>query len=74
MSETPVDEANVISTRLAPVITAAAERIHYAEARRANYSVMAGALIAAGIAIFTFAFGTTDMQWMRFGPGAQDTY
>lgn len=67
MPETPKDQANVISSRLAPVIAAAAERIHYAEARRANYSVMAGALIAAGIAIFTFALGTIDTQWMRFG-------
>ena len=67
MSETPIPQANVISTRLWPVIAAAAERIHYAEARRTNYSVMAGALIAAGIVIFTFAFGTIYMQWMRFG-------
>lgn len=67
MSEIPKSQDEVISTRIAPVISAAAERIHYAEARRANYSVMAGALIAAGIAIFTFAFGTNEMQWMRFG-------
>ncbi len=66
MPETPKEQADVISSRLAPVIAAAAERIHYAEARRANYSVMAGALIAAGITIFTFALGTIGAQWMRF--------
>lgn len=70
MSEPPLNQANVISTRLMPVIAAAADRIHYAEARRANYSVMAGALIAAGITILTFAFGAFGMQWMRIGAAA----
>lgn len=70
MNEPPSNRANVISTRLAPVIAATAERIHYAEARRANYSVMAGALIAAGITILTFAFGTIDILWMRGGAAA----
>lgn len=46
MSEVPKQQADVISRRLMPVIEAAAERIHYAEARRANYTIMAGALIA----------------------------
>ena len=39
---------------LAEVISAAAERIHYAEGRRTNFTVVAGALLAGGVAILTF--------------------
>ncbi len=67
MNETPRPQEEVIATRLAAVIAATAERIHYAEARRANYSVMAGAIIAAGIAVFTFSLGAIDVQWMYYG-------
>jgi hypothetical protein len=60
MSSEPPSESAKISERLGPVIAAAAERIHYAEARRSNYTTMGGALIAAGIAILTFALGAID--------------
>lgn len=49
-----------LAERIAPVLEAVAERIHYAEARRANYSVMAGALFAAGVTILTLASGAMD--------------
>lgn len=39
---------------LSEVIAAVAERIHYAEGRRTNFSVVAGALLAGGVAILTF--------------------
>jgi hypothetical protein len=39
---------------LSEVIAAAAERIHYAEGRRTNFTVVAGALLAGGVAILTF--------------------
>lgn len=39
---------------LSEVISAAAERIHYAEGRRTNFTVVAGALLAGGVAILTF--------------------
>lgn len=54
-----------IAERIAPVLEAVAERIHYAEARRANYSVMAGALFAAGVTILTLAFGAIDVLILR---------
>lgn len=58
-------EAVRVSDRLAPVMAAAAERIHYAEGRRANFTVMAGALIAAGIAVLTFSSGALTQLWMQ---------
>ncbi|MFL6728205.1 MAG: hypothetical protein ACJ8FS_17070 [Sphingomicrobium sp.] len=39
---------------LSEVIAAVAERIHYAEGRRTNFTVVAGALLAGGVAILTF--------------------
>jgi hypothetical protein len=39
---------------LSEIISAAAERIHYAEGRRTNFTVVAGALLAGGVAILTF--------------------
>lgn len=59
-------EAVRVSDRLAPVLAAAAERIHYAEGRRANFTVMAGALIAAGIAVLTFSSGALAHLWMQW--------
>lgn len=59
-------EAVRVSDRLAPVLAAAAERIHYAEGRRANFTVMAGALIAAGIAVLTFSAGALAHLWMQW--------
>ncbi|MCT7376807.1 hypothetical protein [Chelativorans salis] len=35
-------------------MAAVAERIHYAEGRRTNFTVVAGALLAGGIAVLTF--------------------
>jgi hypothetical protein len=58
-------EAVRVSDRLAPVLAAAAERIHYAEGRRANFTVMAGALIAAGIAVLTLSSGALAHLWMQ---------
>ncbi len=55
-----------ISARLEPVLSAVAERIHYAEGRRTNYSVMAAAFIAAGLTILTFAVGVLDHLWLRY--------
>jgi hypothetical protein len=39
---------------LANVLPAVAERIHYAEGRRTNFTVVAGALFAGGVAVLTF--------------------
>ncbi|MEI9416740.1 hypothetical protein [Mesorhizobium sp. Cs1321R2N1] len=39
---------------LSEVISAVAERIHYAEGRRTNFTVVAGAMLAGGIAVLTF--------------------
>ncbi len=55
-----------ISARLEPVLAAVAERIHYAEGRRTNYSVMAAAFIAAALTILTFAVGVLDPLWLRY--------
>jgi hypothetical protein len=55
-----------ISDRIAPVLEAAAERIHYAEGRRANYVTMGGALLAAAITIFPFAWSAIDLLVLRW--------
>ena len=39
---------------LSEVISAVADRIHYAEGRRTNFTVVAGALLAGGVAVLTF--------------------
>lgn len=36
------------------MISAVADRIHYAEARRTNFTVLAGVLVAGGVALLTF--------------------
>jgi hypothetical protein len=61
-----MQDARTISERLAPVIEAAAERIHYAESRRTNYSTMGGVLVAAAITIFTFAWSSIDWLTLRW--------
>ena len=45
---------------------AVVERIHYAEGRRTNFSVIAGALIAGGIALLTFSLGNVDSSIAKF--------
>jgi hypothetical protein len=55
-----------ISDSIAPVIAAAAERIHYAESRRVNYTVMALALIAGGTSILVFALGSLGEMWLKY--------
>lgn len=55
-----------VAERIKPVMDAVTERIHYAETRRTNYSVMAGVLVAAGITILTFALGAIDSTIVRF--------
>lgn len=52
MSGTPSPAHEAVP--LAEVISATAERIHYAEGRRTNFTVVAGALLAGGVAILTF--------------------
>lgn len=52
MTEAP--SSNQQAVPLPEVIAAAAERIHYAEGRRTNFTVVAGALLAGGVAILTF--------------------
>lgn len=58
-------DAAAIATRIEAVISAAAERIHYAEGRRTNYATMGGVLIAAGVAMFTFAWGAIEQVVLR---------
>jgi hypothetical protein len=48
------------------VMDAVVERIHYAEGRRTNFSVIAGALIAGGIALLTFSLGNVDSSIAKF--------
>ena len=48
------------------VMEAVVERIHYAEGRRTNFSVIAGALIAGGIALLTFSLGNVDSSIAKF--------
>lgn len=55
-----------IAERIRPVMEAVTERIHYAEGRRTNYSVMAGVLVAGGITILTFALGAIESLIVRF--------
>jgi hypothetical protein len=55
-----------ISDSIAPVIAAVAERIHYAESRRVNYTVMALALIAGGTSILVFALGSLGEMWLKY--------
>ncbi len=61
----PVLDKNV-SEQLAPIITAVADRIHYAEGRRTNYTVMAVALIAGGISVLVFALGSIGQLWLKY--------
>jgi len=56
----------IISERIAPVIEAAAERIHYAEGRRQNFVTIGGVLLAAAVAIFTFAWSAIDLLIIRY--------
>jgi hypothetical protein len=56
----------IVSENISPVISAVAERIHYAEGRRANYTVMALALIAGGTSILVFAFGSIGQMWLKY--------
>jgi hypothetical protein len=48
------------------VMDAVVERIHYAEGRRTSFSVIAGALIAGGIALLTFSLGNVDSSIAKF--------
>lgn len=45
---------------------AVAERIHYAEARRATYSVIAGVMVAGGLALLTLALGAIDSLAVKY--------
>lgn len=42
---------------ISAILPAVAERIHYAEGRRTNFTVVAGALLAGGVAVLTFIPG-----------------
>jgi hypothetical protein len=68
MASSPVHSSpeHDVAERIRPVMDAVTERIHYAETRRTNYSVMAGVLVAAGITILTFALGAIDSTLVRF--------
>jgi hypothetical protein len=63
----PKEAEDLLAERLQPILEAVAARIHYAEARRTNYSVLAGVFVAAGIAILTFSFGAIDTLVIRYG-------
>lgn len=68
MARAPIKSSSnsEVAERIKPVMDAVTERIHYAESRRTNYSVMAGVLVAAGITILTFALGAIDSTIIRF--------
>jgi hypothetical protein len=51
---------------LAPIMSAASERIHYAEGRRTNFSVIAAGLVAGGIAMLTFSLGNIELAVIRY--------
>src|SRR5882672_3995123 len=47
-------ERDALADQLRELIPAVAERIHYAEGRRGNYTLIAAALIPAGVALLAF--------------------
>ena len=55
-----------IQEEIRPVLSAVAERIHYAESRRATFSVIAGVMIAGGLALLTLALGTIDLSIIKY--------
>ncbi len=59
-----------IQAEVAPVIQAVAERIHYAEGRRTNFTILAGGLIAAGVALLTFALSNAESHLARWTTAA----
>lgn len=63
---TQVVDDNHLASKIAPVLQAVADRIHYAETRRVNYTVMAGALIAGAITILVFASGSIEQLWLKY--------
>jgi hypothetical protein len=53
----PTDQQDASgAATLTDVINAAAERIHYAEGRRTNFTIAASVLIAGGVALFTSVY------------------
>jgi hypothetical protein len=64
-------EVNAAAT-LTDVINAVSERIHYAEGRRTNITIVAGVLIAGGIALFTSAYdkAVTMTAWLALAAGS----
>lgn len=66
VSRNPSVFNKVTSEAVVPVIEAAAERIHYAEGRRTNYTVMAVALVAGGISVLVFALGSIGEMWLKY--------
>jgi hypothetical protein len=66
MTDENRSSSQIVADRLVSVLSAAADRIHYAEGRRSTYVTMAGVLIATSIAIFTFAWGTIEQEILRW--------
>lgn len=60
------DERAALDGATQPILDAVAERIHYAESRRASFSVIAGVMIAGGLALLTLAVGTLDSATIKY--------
>lgn len=60
-------EMSAVREQIQQVMPAVTERIHYAEGRRSNFSAIAGAMLAGGIALVTVAIGHMDSMATRFG-------
>jgi hypothetical protein len=59
-------QREAIKKDIMEVIAAVSERIHYAESRRTNFSVIAGVLVAGGVALITFALGNIDSMLVKY--------
>jgi hypothetical protein len=60
------DERAALDRETHPILDAVAERIHYAESRRASFSVIAGVMIAGGLALLTLAVGTLESATIKY--------
>lgn len=61
----PTDRVTELREEFQHLISTIADRIHYAEARRSGFSVIASALIAAAVAIFPFIATQVDDQRLQ---------
>ncbi len=61
------DEKKCLQDSLPSVLSATADRIHYAETRRAAFSVIAGVLFVGGVSVFSLSAFQADSLAIQYG-------